>query len=198
MGQTRFIVAGNFIDGTGIDVRRNVFLAIKDSIITAIGPAADLPCKDGAAIDDLKHCTIVPALVDCSVSLSRSPSMDRKVRLSFEKAGLAKKSALAARHIGYCLSHGVLGVAESDDSIGLVEHIQEVMDHGSIIDIRSAGSDFLRIVYSGNLYDGEAKNPRLNREDLWSTLQQRGNKKAVVAAVRCHRAGIRYGPRQSP
>ena len=182
MGQTRFIVAGNFIDGTGIDVRRNVFLAIKDSIITAIGPAADLPCKDGAAIDDLKHCTIVPALVDCSVSLSRSPSMDRKVRLSFEKAGLAKKSALAARHIGYCLSHGVLGVAESDDSIGLVEHIQEVMDQGSIIDIRSAGSDFLRIVYSGNLYDGEAKNPRLNREDLWSTLQQRGNKKAVVAA----------------
>jgi len=79
MDQTRFIVAGSFIDGSGAEVRRNVFLAVKDGIITAIGPAAGLLHNDGAAIDNFPHCTIVPALVDCSVFLSRSPAADRRV-----------------------------------------------------------------------------------------------------------------------
>ena len=198
MDRTRFIVAGNFIDGTGPDVRRNVFLAVKDSIITAIGPAADLPRDAGAVIDDFSHCTIVPALVDCSVSLSHSPSVDRKVQLSIEEAGFAKKSALVTQHIRYCHSHGVLGVADSDDSIGLGDHLQEVMPQGSIINIRTsgrlcrsrqdcaagraAGSDFLKIVYSENLGGGEASDSRLTREDLWSILQQKGEKKTVVTA----------------
>jgi imidazolonepropionase-like amidohydrolase len=182
MDQTRFIVAGSFIDGSGAEVRRNVFLAVKDSIITAIGPAASLPRNDGAAIDDFSHCTIVPALVDCSVSLSRSPAVDRRVRLSFEEAGFAKKAALAAQHIRYCHSHGVLGVADSDDSIGLGEHLQEIMAQGSIIDIRTSGTDFLKIGYSGNISTGEAPDSELNHEDLLSILQQRGNKKAVVVA----------------
>jgi imidazolonepropionase-like amidohydrolase len=203
MGRTRFIVAGSFIDGSCADVRRNVFLAVKDSIITAIGPAADLPRNDGAVIDDFSHCTIVPALVDCSVSLSRSPSVDRRVRLSMEEAGFEKKSALVAQHISYCHSHGVLGVADSDDSIGLGEHLQEVMPQGSIINIRTsgqlcrsrqncaagkqAGSDFLKIVYSDNLDDKKAPDSRLTQEDLYRILQQRGEKKAVVAANGHHR-----------
>jgi imidazolonepropionase-like amidohydrolase len=198
MDRTRFIVAGNFIDGTGADVRRNVFLAVKDCIITAIGPAADLPRDAGAVIDDFSHCTIVPALVDCSVSLSRSPSVDRNVQLSIEEAGFAKKSALVTQHIRYCHSHGVLGVADSDDSIGLGDHLQEVMPQGSIINIRTsgelyrsrqdyaagraAGSDFLKIVYSENLCGGEAYDSGLTREDLWSILQQKGKKKTVVTA----------------
>ena len=203
MNRTRFIVAGSFIDGSGADVRRNVFLAVKDSIINAIGPAADLPRDDGAVIDDFSHCTIVPALVDCSVSLSRSPAVDRKVRLSIEEAGFAKKSALVAQHIRYCHSHGVLGVADSDDSLGLGEHLPEIMPQGSIINIRTsgqlcrsrqdytagkpAGADFLKIVYSGKLYDAEAPDFRLNQEDLCHILQQRGEKKAVVVANGHHR-----------
>jgi len=182
MEQTRFIIAGSFIDGSGAEVCRNVFLAVKDTIITAIGPVADLPRNDEAAIDDFSHCIIVPPLVDCSVSLSRSPSVDRRVRLSLEEAGFEKKAALAAQHIRYCHSHGVLGVADSDDSIGLGEHLQEVMPQGSIIDIRRAGKDFLKIVYSSIIDDKEAQNSRLNREGLSLILQQKGNKKAVVVA----------------
>ena len=198
MGGTRFIVAGRFIDGSGADVRRNVFLAVKDGIITAIGSAADLP-RDGAAIDDFSHCTIVPALVDCSVSLSRSPSVDRRVRLSAEEAGFAKKAAMLEQHIRYCHAHGVQGVADSDDITDLVERYQEGMaQEGSIIDIRtsgrlcrsrkdcaagnSAGGDFLKISYSGNIEDEEAPYSRLNHEDLCHILQHRGGKKAVVVA----------------
>jgi imidazolonepropionase-like amidohydrolase len=197
MGGTRFIVAGRFIDGSGGDVRRNVFLAVKDTIITAIGSAADLPRNDGAAIDDFSHCTILPALVDCSVSLSRSPAVDRRVRLAAEEAGFAEKVAILERHIGYCHAHGVMGVADSDDS-DLVERYQNGMAQGSIIDIRtsgrlcrsrqdcaagnSAGGDFLKIGYSGNVEDEEAPYSRLSLEDLGRILQNRGGKKAVVVA----------------
>ena len=120
MDRTRFIVAGSFIDGNGADVRRNVFLAVKDTIITAIGSAADLPSHDGAEIDDFSYCTILPALVDCSVSLSRSPSVDRRVRLAAEEACFKKKAAMLERHIRYCHTYGVLGMVDSDDITDLV------------------------------------------------------------------------------
>jgi imidazolonepropionase-like amidohydrolase len=198
MGRTRFILAGSFIDGSGADVRKNVFLAMKDGTITTIGSAADLSRNDGAAIDDFSHCTILPALVDCSVSLSRSPSVDRRVRLSTEEAGLTKKIAMLERHIRYCHIHGVQGVADSDDITDLVERYQDGMAQGSLIDIRtpgrlcrsrqdcvagnSAGGDFLKIGYSGNIEDEEVQSPRLNHEDLCRILQHKGGEKTVVLA----------------
>ncbi|MBI5558574.1 MAG: amidohydrolase [Deltaproteobacteria bacterium] len=198
MGGTRFIVAGNFIDGSSAEVRRNVFLEVTDTIISAIGPAADLPRHDGAAIDDFSHCTIVPALVDCSVSLTQSPSVDQRVRLAVAEAGLAEKVAMVERHIRYCHAHGVLGVAASDDPAGLVARHQEGMAQGSIIDIRSsgplcrnsqdcpdsnpAGGDFLKLGYSANIEDEEAPYLRLTPEELDRILRRRGPKKAVVVA----------------
>jgi imidazolonepropionase-like amidohydrolase len=94
-----------------------------------------------------------------------------------EEAGLAQKAALAVQHISYCYSHGVLGVAAGDDTTNLVEHIPE----GSSIDIRTAGRDFLRIVYSESI-DGETPDSRFNREEIEGILQQKGRKKAVVVA----------------
>jgi len=182
MGGTRFIVAGSLIDGSGAEVRRNVFLKVADTIITAIGSAADLPRNDGAAIDDFSHCIIFPALVDCSVSLSRSPSVDTKVRLSAEEAGPAEKTVMLERHIRYCHAHGVLGVADSDDATGLVARYQEGRAQGGIIEIRSSGSDFLKIGYSGNIDDEQASHPRLSQEELRRILQHKGEKKAVVVA----------------
>jgi imidazolonepropionase-like amidohydrolase len=195
MGGIRFIVAGRFIDGSGADVRRNVFLAVKDGIIIAIGSAADLPLNEGV-IDDFSHCTILPALVDCSISLLRSPSVDRRVRLSAEEAGFAKKTAMLEKHISYCHAHGVQGVADSDDR-DLVKRYQDGMAQGCIIDIRtsgrlchsrhnatcnSLGGDFLKVGYSGNIEDEESPYSRLNHEDLCHILQHRGGKKAVIVA----------------
>ena len=198
MGGTRFIVAGRFIDGNGADVRRNVFLAVKDGIITAIDSTADLPRHDGDKIDDFSHCTILPALVDCSVSLSRSPSVDRRVRLSIEEAGVEKKVAILEQHIRNCHIYGVQGVADCDDTTGLVERYKEEMTQGSIFEIRTCGrlcrsrqdcaagnsavGDFLKIGYSGNIEDEETPHTRLTHEDLCRILQHRGEKKAIVVA----------------
>ena len=197
MGETRFIVAGSFIDGSGGEVRRNVFLEVTDTLIAAVGPVADIPRNDGAAIDDFSHCTIVPSLVDCSVSLSRSPSVDRRVRVSAEEADFLEKVAMLERHIRDCHVHGVLGVADSDDVSDLVKRYQGGLAQRSIIDIRSsgphcrdrdsvacnsAGGDFLKIWYSGNIEDGEGADPRLSHKDLCRILQQKGERKAVVVA----------------
>lgn len=198
MGGTRFIVAGSFIDGSGANARRNIFLAVQDGIITAIGSAADLPPHDGAAIDDFSHCTIVPALIDCNVYLSRSPSVDRRVQLSIEEDGFAKKAALMAQHIRYCHAHGVQGVANSDDINDLMERCQDGMAQEDIIDIRTsgrlcrsnqdcpagqpAGGDFLKISYTGNIEDEKTLYPRFNYKDLCHILLHRVGKKAVVVA----------------
>ncbi|MCX5876994.1 MAG: amidohydrolase family protein [Deltaproteobacteria bacterium] len=192
MDGTRFIVAGSFIDGSGAAVRKNVFLKVTDTIITAIGSAADLPRNDGAAIDDFSHCTILPPLVDCSLSLSRSPSVDSSVRSSSAEGDLAEKAAMVARHIRDCHAHGVLGVADSDGG-DLVERSHEKMAERGIIEIRSSGplsrsgdnwatGDFLKVAYSRNIEDEEGPDPRMSQEDLCHILQQRGGRKAVVVA----------------
>lgn len=198
MGGTRFILAGGLIDGSGAEVRRHVFLALQDTIITAIGSAVDLPRQAGAVIDDFSHCNILPPLVDCSVTLSRSPSVDWQVRLAAEEADLAEKAAMVERHIGYCHACGVLGVADSGDLTGLVEGEQEGRALGGIIAIRTsgplcrsrqdcvagtpAGGDFLKIDYSGNIEDREVPYLRLDPEDLGRMLHHRGGRKAVVVA----------------
>ncbi len=198
MGNTRFIVAGNFIDGSGAEVGRNVFLAVQNTIITAIGTAADLPRNDKTVIDDFSDCTIVPALVDCSVSLARSPSVGRGEKLATAETDVAQRSANLAQHIRYCHAHGVLGVADNDDITDLLAHYQQKITPGSSIDIRSpgrlcrspqdcadaplTGSDFIKIGYSNHIEDEVTPPPRLSPEDLAYILQRRGKKKAVVVA----------------
>ncbi|MBU0479893.1 MAG: amidohydrolase family protein [Proteobacteria bacterium] len=182
MGETRFIVAGSFIDGNGGEVRKNVFLAVKDSLITAIGRASDLPGSDPAAIDDFSHCIILPPLVDCSVSLARSPSIDRRVRLSVEEGGLTKMAVMVEQHIHDCHTHGVLGVADSDGPADLPVRDRKESVQGGGINIRTSGVDFLRIDYSGSIDDQEGPTPRLTREGLSGLLQHRDGQMAVVVA----------------
>jgi hypothetical protein len=198
MGGTRFIVAGGLIDGSGAEVRRKVFLAVKDGVIAAIDSAARLPLKDGVAIDDFPHCIILPPLVDCSVSLSRSPAVDSRMRLSSEVAALAEKTAMLARHIRYCHAYGVLGVADGDEITELVECCRQGMELGRIIDIRTSGGvcrsrldcgpgkpangDFLKIGYSADIEDEEGPSPRLDYQDLCRIQRHRDRKKTVVVA----------------
>jgi imidazolonepropionase-like amidohydrolase len=193
----RFIVAGSLIDGTGAEVRRHLFLALEAGIITAIGPLSDLPCKAEAVID-FSHCIILPALVDCSVSLLRSPALDMRMRQGTEEADSATKAAILAQHISYCHMHGVLGMAVNDDLADLAVHWRNVMEQDRLIETRTsgrlcgpgqgcaageqAGGDFLRIVYSGSIEGEEKPSPRMSPDALRRFLQQKGGKKAVVVA----------------
>lgn len=198
MGNRLFIVAGSLIDGSGGEVRRQVLLTVEETRIAAIGPAAGLPRPGGAPVVDLSHCTLLPPLVDCSVALARSPSVDWQVRLAAEEADPVAKGAMLARHLGYCHAYGVLGVAAGDDPAGLAQAGQPGRAPGGVIELRTAGgpcrsrsdcaagspagADFLRIDYSGDIEAREVPYLRLGPEDLGRMLQGRGTRKAVVVA----------------
>ena len=197
MGETRYIAAGRFIDGSGADVRRNVVLTVQDSRITAIASAADTARVQGVTVDDFSHCTIVPALIDCSVSLSRSSSIVRNTSLStVDDPG--EQAAMRKRHISYCYGHGVLGAADSGGCSGPAGRTREASTEAGLIEIRTAAplcrntqdcrvdtpgsGDFIRINYTANIEDEEVSQPRFSPQDLSRILGRKGAKKAVVVA----------------
>ncbi|KAB2927906.1 MAG: amidohydrolase, partial [Leptonema illini] len=102
MDGIRHIIAGSLIDGSGSGVQRNVCLTVADGRIAAIGPAAGLSAAAGAIVDDYSHGIVLPALVDCSVFLARSPSLDQMIRPAGDGLDPAQQAAMLARHLRYC------------------------------------------------------------------------------------------------
>ncbi|MCI5138518.1 MAG: amidohydrolase [Candidatus Electrothrix sp. AR1] len=190
MGGTKYILAGRFIDGSGVKVRRNILLKIKDGLIIGLQSAAALP--GNASVDDLSHCTVVPALVDCSVSLVQSPSVNG-VRLFSKGEELADQvdmqEDMLVRHTRYCSAHGILGLVANDkdnDKHQLLQKYRRERGHPCGIDIRtahdSADADLLRLISSPNIDEEAGGSPQLNHENLCRILQNRGEKKAIVVA----------------
>ena len=168
MSESKYIVAGSLIDGTGAEVRKNVYLKVQDTIITAIGSTDNLPQVDTSAVHDFSHCTIVPAMVDCNVYLLRSPSVNAMVRLAAQDAGQDEKKILLEKHISYCHSHGVLGVSDSDEISGLIKRQQE-----NLIDVRTADRDFIRIRFSQDIEGEQLETSLVQPDDLYKTLQEK-------------------------
>ncbi len=197
MGETRFIIAGRIIDGSGEDLRRGILLTIQNGIISAIDSAQELPNHSTATIDDFSHCTILPPLVDCSVSLLTSPSVDSSVRLLTEQADFSQKMITLERHTHYCHTHGVLGVADSGDTSDLLKKFNNG-NKQSKITIRTSGRlcqnmedyaslhatepDFIKVVYSPNIDDNTPLHPQITHKELSRILQHKGDKKGVVIA----------------
>lgn len=148
-------------------------------MIAAIGPASNLSRDEGSLIDDFSHCTIVPALIDCSVSLLQTPSLERSASTSPEN-DKADLKALLDKHINYCHIHGVLGVADNDDIPALPARQGPETGPEALITIKTPGADFLRIMYSPDIGEESPANPRPSYDDLCRTLQNRGKTKAIV------------------
>ncbi|MDU9047579.1 MAG: amidohydrolase family protein [Candidatus Electrothrix sp. Rat3] len=185
---TGYILAGRFIDGSGAKVRRSILLEVKDGFIIALQPAASVPRH--TPIDDLSHCTVVPVLLDCSVSLLQSPSVNG-VRLSLEGETVAKQEDIQedmlARHIRYCSAHGILGVVANDkDKHQLLQKYRRKRGQSYGIDIRTAhdgaDADVLRLIYSPNIEEEAGGSLQLNYENLCRILRNRGEKKVIVVA----------------
>ncbi len=195
MSETRFIKAGWFVDGSGIDARRQVYLGVQDGYIVDIGPMNDLPCTDDSLVDDLSHCTILPALVDCNVSLFRSTSVTDSCNADAHEVGLEDKLVLLGRHLRDCHSHGVQGVADNDEVSELLQRYSQSDAPERILEIRVPGrpdlrgggchpstGDFLKIYFSPNIDDEDSPAPALSYEALCQIIKNRGNKKTIVVA----------------
>ncbi|MFZ5775755.1 MAG: amidohydrolase family protein [Thermodesulfobacteriota bacterium] len=192
MSGTRYIVAGSLIDGSGAAARKNVFLKVVGATIAAIGPVEALPPLAGADLDDFSHCVIVPALVDCSVSLASSPAV------ASQRAGQDDEAAMLSRHLAYCHAHGVLGLADTGDPPGLAHRLGEALAGSGVVAVRvagdaaprsedcpgdcGAGGDFIKINYSENIDAVPGPLSRPSPESLGRDLARKGGRKAVVVA----------------
>lgn len=184
-----FVIAGRLIDGFGGPVRRNVLLTVINGTITAMEDGGAPPKQ--AIVHDFSHCTILPALIDCNVSLSRSPSVDLAVQETAATANMNSKRTLVNQHIHYCHTYGVLGLGDGDDETNLVSsHLTEIPSPLSTV-IRTSGplrtdtsvvpSDFIKVAYSASIDADHPSDSDLNLGNLQNILEKNNCKKMVLA-----------------
>ena len=190
MNETRYIVAGSLIDGLGGSAHKRALLTVRDGRIAAIGSAADCPRGDDVAVEDLSHCTLVPPLVDCSVALAGSSSLDPQAQAGRAETAGSQDATLVARHLRDCHDHGVLGLADSTAAATPAEAkgLVTLRSCGSLrrrddgtLEVAAAG-DFLRIDSTGDIDADTPASPGLDRQPLRRLLAQRGPGRAVVVA----------------
>lgn len=142
MSDKKYIKVGRLIDGSRGPVQKNRVLVVQGGIIAKVVSSEAIPAKTSAEIIDLSHCSVMPPLMDCSVNLARSSSIDERYTLKKQAAEQKKTQADIARHIHFCHTHGVLAVADYGDA----DHNRAFDRHrhgaGDIVMIRTAGKVF--------------------------------------------------------
>lgn len=192
--ERKVFLLGGVIDGSGAAMRRRVALSVRGGFITAIGPAEGLSERERTELIDLSHCIALPALVDCSLRLSQSPSVDSSVRQAAAAGSAAEKTALLQGHIRDCHVHGVLGVAAGDDLsaiaaepgrqlAGLVEfrNSGSLMRDGHEVVTAPADGDFVRVIFGKEVDALDCPLPGSDREGLARIFARKEGKKVVVA-----------------
>ncbi|MEE4240303.1 MAG: amidohydrolase family protein [Desulfopila sp.] len=191
MAITKYILAGYLIDGSGGAIRKNTCLVVEDGVIADIVQGDHIESRGSDEIEDLRHCTLLPPLVDCSLSLAISGTTDIKERHSAKQSSREKECALVARHIHFCQSHGVLGVVDVNDGKTVRSCLEGVSDN--TVAVRTCGSsetaeegsfDFSRIVSSVDIADAsqveELFSPCLDRS---AGLSERNGLRADTVVV---------------
>ncbi len=157
----KYIVAGRLIDGSGGEIKKRTALVVDQGRIRDVIAAESLPSDRPEALIDLSHCTLMPPLMDCSVDIARSPSIGKRQN---SKKNDKERAAVLSRHIHFCHSHGVLGVADcahGDDgcSTELIRDVDEAVTirtanqvyhtgrHDKLTDV-SESADFVKIIHT--------------------------------------------------
>lgn len=195
MNATRYILAGTLIDGTGQPAQRQVYLSLRDGIITGIGKLDDLPEVDPAAITDLSHGVLMPALVDSSVFLRRSPALSAGGGPAAAGNEDGHRAKLLATHLDYCRTYGVLGLAEADPVTPWFKRNLPAPATGSPLELRIAGhhdfpntdqppaeGDFIRLQYTADIEVDQDMPASADHERLHRVIGQAGGRKVIVAA----------------
>lgn len=194
---SRFFVAAGIVDGSGAALRRDVVVEVRHGLIAAIRTATRPP--QGAMVEDFSHCLLLPAVIDASVLLARSPSLGQHGDNAVP-AEPGRRATLIERHLSYCHGHGVLGLAVGDDpallppdfaqratSRGLLEvrlSLPPCEDAGTTL-ARDSAKGFLRVFYSADIDDDRgaagAWQP-MDEAQRRALLRNRGKRKVVAVA----------------
>lgn len=119
MAETRKILAGWLIDGTGGPVQKRVVLTVAGGVIDSIEPLPE-GCDPDSSVVDLSYATLLPPLIDCHVHLVMSGSVDADFRAQQLQAECAQLAPVIKRHLANLFGHGVLAVRDGGDRNGCV------------------------------------------------------------------------------
>ena len=139
MSEKSYIKTGRLIDGSGGAVQKNRVLVVEKGIIARVIPDEDIPGKTSAEIIDLSHCSVMPPLMDCSINLCRSSSVAERYGGSQKAAERKRTPADIARHIHFCHSHGVLGVADFAGADQVQAPVKQLRSFVDLVAVRTAG-----------------------------------------------------------
>lgn len=139
MGERRYIKTGRLVDGSGEDVQKNRVLVVDNGIIERIISIAEIPKQTAAEIVDLTHCSVMPPLMDCSVDLSRSSSIGVNSGNNSDTAARKRTPSDIARHVHFCHSHGVLGVADCTGVDQVKKSAHQLHAFADTVAIKTAG-----------------------------------------------------------
>ena len=127
---THFLHAGYLLDGSGGPAQKNVLVAIKDGLISAITPLAEPMPSGSAPVVDLTHATLAPLFVDCLVHLTRSGAIGQAACTHEQGATWEETRTMIGRHLAYLFRHGVGMVQECGDLTGLVARFRSEANPG--------------------------------------------------------------------
>ncbi len=193
------ILAGRLIDGSGSAVQKGVCLVVEEGRIAEVVPLDQLAYDNEAEKIDLRHCTLLPPLVDCSLSLGISAATGAFGELTDKRQKYDSVKTLIERHLQYCFSHGVLAVADGSDERGFVRQYSSARATAQMISIhtgswlpgpRGKGTDqtvsgvdeFVRVACSADMSRSLADGSFLTAADIAAQLEQVDAKKRVMVA----------------
>jgi len=119
--QSKCVLAGWLIDGTGKPAQKNVMIKIHDGIFVEIDQIATLGSsvkKSLPNLIDYSDYTILPALVDSHVHLFMSGTEDLLVRQHQLEAGFEEIRPVISEHIFRHLANGIVAVRDGADHQG--------------------------------------------------------------------------------
>lgn len=119
MAESKRIIAGSLIDGSGGPILHEVLLRIENGLIASVEPLrGDFPESKRAEATDLSHCTLLPGLADCHVHLAISGTANlEKPRNRFHPSR-QQADALISEHLAGLLRAGILAVRDGGDPAG--------------------------------------------------------------------------------
>lgn len=161
--QSKCVLAGWLIDGTGKPAQKNVMIKIHDGIfveIDQIATSGSSVKKSSPNLIDYSDDTILPALVDSHVHLFMSGTEDLLVRQRQLEAGFEEIRPVISEHIFRHLANGIVAVRDGADHQGhAMRYKEQCLESQSMpVYLKVAGKAWNRQGRYGKLIGRSPKN----------------------------------------
>ena len=209
MAETRDILVGWLIDGTGAPARKRMVLQVRGGVIVAVTPVHGEAPGD---VQDLSWATVAPPFIDSHVHLAMTGAVDEAVRSRQLAADCDELLPVIDRHVRDLFAHGILAVRDGGDRHSCVQRFVEERDdlpirivtpgpawcregrYGRLIGTALAEGKDLATAWEGDGYDlVKLVNSGLNslKEYGRTTRKQFGREEIAALVARAARSGKR-------